>query len=196
MDPPQVSSLYSPLCVFTSRVAVLLVVLPAHISLHHLSRITTILISHFLLYLQEAYQQTVRVNSDDALDFGSNSSTPSFVDRVIGSIGSDIHFAAPEAEDSSDTTGTRLEDTQGDRSDDIGTYAIHSEGQVEDEENADTGITGSSSSVINIGGPAEQEDSEHDGFSHADTAWEDGGEILEVPCTLVVHGCLKNREFP
>ncbi len=160
-----------------------------------MSRITTILISHFLLDLQEAYQQTVRVNSDDALNLGSNSSTPSFVDRAIGSIGSDIHFAAPEAENDSDTTGTRSEDTQGDRSDDIRTYAIHSKGQLEDEENADTELTGSSSSVINIGGPAEQQDLDHDGFAHADTAWEDGGEILEVPRTLVVHGCSKNREF-
>ncbi len=170
--------------------------LPAHISLHHLSRITTILISHFLLDLQEAYQQTVRVNSDDTLNLRSNSSTPSFVDRVIGSIGSDIHFAAPEAEDSSDTTGTRSEDPRGDRSDDIGTYAIHSEGQLEDEENAHTELTGTSSSVINIGGPAEQQDLEHAGLPCASTAWEDDGEILEVPRTPIVHGCLDNRDFP
>ncbi len=156
------------------------------------------LISHFLLDLQEAYRRTVRVDSDDILNLGSNISTPSFVDRVIGSIGSDIHYPAPpEAEDNSDITDTGPEDERGDRSDDrenVRQILSDSEGQLGDEETAPIGTTvRSSSSIINIGGPVKGQE---DGLTHADTPWEDGKEILEVPCTPVVHVGSENRAFP
>ncbi|KAI0794536.1 hypothetical protein C8Q74DRAFT_1215806 [Fomes fomentarius] len=148
--------------------------------------ITTILISHFLLDLQEAYQQTVRVDSDDALNLGSNSSTPSFVDRMIGSIGSDIHFATPERPGEDDhPTCTDAEDAQGDR-EDIQPIHSDSEGHLGDEEATHIGIIGLSSPVINIGRPECRQ--EEDGL--ADAAWEDSEVILEVPRTPVVHGYL------
>ncbi|KAI0794719.1 hypothetical protein C8Q74DRAFT_1407218 [Fomes fomentarius] len=145
--------------------------------------ITTILVSHFLLDLQEAYQRTVRVDSDDVLNLGSNSSTPSFVDRVTGSIGSDIHFATPEAKDNSDTTGTGSEDTRGDRSDDIAILKMRRPLPLESQARA-------------AGGPAKQQDLEKERIARADDAWEDSEEILEVPRTPVAHGGSKNRAFP
>ncbi|KAI0794534.1 hypothetical protein C8Q74DRAFT_1194725 [Fomes fomentarius] len=164
-----------------------------------LSRITTILISHFLLDLQEAYRRTVRVDPDNILNLGSNNSTPSFVDRVIGSIGSDIHFPAPDAEDNSDTTDPGPENAPGNRSEDrenIRRILSDSEGQLGDEEAIPIEITAGSSgfaSVINIGGPAKRQE---DGLTHADAPWEDGKDILEVPRTPVGHVGSENRVFP
>ncbi len=174
MEPQQVILLSSPLRASITRATALLANLLAHISFNCLSRLTTILISHFLLDLQEAYQQKGRVDPDNVLNLGSNISTLSFVDRVIVSISSDLHIK--EQDEGKNTTGARVENAQGDRSD----------------------ITRSelSSSVINIGGPAEQQNLEQDGLAHTHAVWEDSGEILGVPRTPNMHSCSNNREFP
>ncbi len=150
----------------------------AHMSLHCSYRVTSILILYFLLDLQEAYHQTVRVNSSDVLNLGSNSSTPSFVDRVIGSMRSDIHFATPEAKDNPDTTAsTGLEDAQGQMSLDIYTPST-TEGHLEDRETACTGILRSSGFALNIGEP--EEGPEQGGLTCTSAVWEDSTEILKV----------------
>ncbi|KAI0794543.1 hypothetical protein C8Q74DRAFT_1436465 [Fomes fomentarius] len=139
------------------------------------SLFATILTSHFLLDLQEAYQQTVRVDSDDILNLESSSNTPSFVDRMIGSIGSEIHFAKPEDEDDH-ATCTDLEDSRGDRMDIQGIHSSDTDGHLGDEETARTGIIGSNSSVIDS--VRQEREQEQDGSGRAEAAWEDSKTLL------------------
>lgn len=120
------------------------------------------------------------------------------MDRVIGSIGSEIHSAAPEGDSEDDTTASTAglpEDARGDSSD--VTQHIHGgpEGHFEDEEITRTGVIASSGSVVNMGGP--EKGQEQDGpVARAGTTWEDSEEILEVPRTPLVHGCFENRVLP
>ncbi|KAI0800023.1 hypothetical protein C8Q74DRAFT_386384 [Fomes fomentarius] len=66
------------------------------------SPFTTILISRFLLDLQESYQRTVRVDSDHELNLGPDDRPLSFVARVVGSLGSDIQADEREVDDGED----------------------------------------------------------------------------------------------
>lgn len=77
-------------------------------------RLTTILISRFLLDLQESYQRTLRVDSDHELNLGPDDRPLSFVARVVGSLGANIQADEREADDSEDpqSTGEAESDVQ------------------------------------------------------------------------------------
>ncbi|KAI0794549.1 hypothetical protein C8Q74DRAFT_1406673 [Fomes fomentarius] len=149
--------------------------------------ITTILISHFLLDLQEAYRQTVRVDSDDILNLGSNDSTPSFVDRVIGSLGSDIYVATPESDDATGTV-SKSENARGDGSDVIQHSYNEPEGHLEDEETTRTGVTAESSASMFTIGRSEKGHEQDGPVARAGTAWQDSEEVLEVPPRMQLLG--------
>lgn len=65
-------------------------------------RVTSILIAHFLLDLQEAGSRTLRFNSDGPVDSEASmdqQSTLNFATRIVGSLGAVIDYGASNEED-------------------------------------------------------------------------------------------------